>query len=63
MAFEATDKDISIAFEKLAITSNCGDHCKTPTVIFSHFKLKILAAIDEIRQKKDVLTLMQYMNI
>ena len=52
MALEATEKDISIAFEKLAITSNGGDYCKTPTTIFSHFKSKILAAIDEIRQKK-----------
>ena len=52
MALETTEKDISIAFEKLAITSNGGDHCKTPTTIFSHFKSKILAAIDEIRQKK-----------
>ena len=31
MALETTEKDISIAFEKLAITSNGGDHCKTPT--------------------------------
>ena len=52
MALEATEKDISIAFEKLAITSNGGDHCKTATTIFSHFKSKILEAIDEIRQKK-----------
>ena len=52
MALETTEKDISIAFEKLAITSNDGDHCKTPTTIFSHFKSKMLAAIDEIRQKK-----------
>ena len=52
MALEATEKDISIAFEKLAITSNGGDHCKTPTTIFSHFKSKIPAAIDKIRQKK-----------
>ena len=52
MALEATEKDISIAFEKLAITSNGGDHCQTPTTIFSHSKSKILAAIDEIRQKK-----------
>ena len=47
MSLEATEKDISIAFEKLAFTSN--DHCKTGTTIFSHFKSKILAAIDEIR--------------
>ena len=52
MALEATEKDISIAFGKLAITSNGGDHCKTPKTIFSHFKSKILAAIDKIRQKK-----------
>ena len=50
MALETTEKDISIAFEKLAITSNGGDHCKTPTTIFSHFKSKILATIDEIRR-------------
>ena len=50
MALETTEKDISITFEKLAITSNGGDHCKTPTTIFSHFKSKILAAIDEIRR-------------
>ena len=52
MVLEATEKDISIAFEKLAITPNGGDHCKTPRTIFSHFKSKILAVIDEIRQKK-----------
>ena len=52
MALETTEKDISIAFEKLAITSKDGDHCKTPTTIFSYFKSKILAAIDDIRQKK-----------
>ena len=52
MALETTEKDISIAFEKLAITSNGGDHCKTPTTIFSQYKSKILAAIDEIGQKK-----------
>ena len=52
MALEATKKDINIAFEKLAVTSNGGDHCKTPTTIFSHFKSKILAAIDAIKQKK-----------
>ena len=52
MALEATEKDTSIAFEKLAITSNGGDLCKTPVTIFSHFKSKILAAIDEVRQKK-----------
>ena len=32
--------------------SNGGDHFKAPTTSFSHFKSKILAAIDEIRQKK-----------
>ena len=63
MELETTEKDISIAFKKLAITSNGGDHCKTPTTIFSHFISKILTAIDEIRRRKDVLTLMQYMNI
>ena len=52
MTIETAEKEISIAFEKLAITSNGGDHCKTPTTIFSHFKSKILAAIDEIREKK-----------
>ena len=52
MALETTEKDISIAFEKLAIMSNGGDHCKATTTGFSHFKSKILAAIDEIRQKK-----------
>ena len=52
MAFKVTEKDVSIAFKKLAITSNGGDHCKTPTTTFSHFKSKILAAIDEIREKK-----------
>ena len=53
MALEATEKDISIAF-----TSNGGDHCKTLTTIFSHFRSKILAPTDEIRKKKDILTLM-----
>ena len=38
MTIETAEKEISIAFEKLAITSNGGDHCKTPTTIFSHFK-------------------------
>ena len=52
MAFETTEKHVSIASEKLAITSNGGGHCKTPTIIFSYFKLKLLAAINEIRQKK-----------
>ena len=52
MALETTEKDISSAFEILAITSNSGDHCQTPTTIYSHFKSKILAAIDEIREKK-----------
>ena len=52
MALETTEKDISIAFEKLAITSNGRDHCNTPTTIFSYFKSTVLAAIDEIRQKK-----------
>ena len=52
MALETSEKDISIAFEQLAIRSNGGDHCKTPTTIFLHFKSKILVAIDEIRQKK-----------
>ena len=52
MALETTEKDMSIAFEKLAITSIGGDHCKTPTTTFSHFKSKIPAAIDEIREKK-----------
>ena len=42
---------ISIAFEKLAVTSKGGDHCKTPTAIFSHSKSKALAAIDEVREK------------
>ena len=52
MALETTEKDISIAFEKLAITSNGGYHCKTPATTFSHFKLKILAAIGKIREEK-----------
>ena len=52
MGLEATEKNISITFEKLAITLNGGDHCKIPTTIFSYFKSKILAAIDEIRQEK-----------
>ena len=30
MALETTEKDISIAFAKLAITSNGGNHCKPP---------------------------------
>ena len=42
MALEATEKDISIAFEKLAVTSIGGDHCKTSTTIFSHFKSKTI---------------------
>ena len=45
MALETSEEDISIAFEKLAIAPNGGDHCKTPTTIFSRFKSKILAAI------------------
>ena len=32
MALETTET--SIDFEKLAITSNGRDHCKTPTTIF-----------------------------
>ena len=51
MALETTGKDIKIAFEKLAITYNGGDHGKTPTTIFSHFKSNILTAIDEITEK------------
>ena len=35
MALETTEKDISITFEKLAITSNGGDHCK-PLQLFFH---------------------------
>ena len=42
MALETTEKDISIAFEKLAITSNCGDHCKTPTLFFHISNQKFL---------------------
>ena len=42
MALETTEKDISIAFEKLAITSNGGDHCKTPTTIFYILNQKFL---------------------
>ena len=38
MALETTEKDIRIAFEKLAIASNGGDHCKISTTISSHFK-------------------------
>ena len=58
MALETTEKDVSIAFEKLAITSKDGDHCKTPTTIFqvksqkSHFKSKVLTAIGDKREKK-----------
>ena len=37
---------------KTSNKSNGGDLCKTPAAIFSHLRLKILAAIDEIRQKK-----------
>ena len=43
---------MSLAFEQLAIISNVGDYCKTSTTIFSHFKSKILAAIDEISERK-----------
>ena len=63
MALETTEKDISIAFKKLAITSNGGNHCKIPTTIFSNFKSKILAAIDKIREKKrrpDIDTIYEY---
>ena len=52
MAIETPEKDISTAFEKLAITSNSEDHCITPATIFLHSKSKILAAIDEIKEKK-----------
>ena len=45
-------KDISSAFEKVAVTSSSEDHCKTQTNIFSHFKSQILAAIHEIRKRK-----------
>ena len=52
MALETTEKDINIAFQKLAITSNGGDHFKSPATIFSHLESKILAAVDEVREKK-----------
>ena len=52
MAIETPEKVISTAFEKLAITSNSGDHCITPATIFLHSKSKILAAIHEIKEKK-----------
>ena len=52
MAIESPEKVISTAFEKLAITSNSGDHCITPATIFLHSKSKILAAIHEIKEKK-----------
>ena len=52
MALETTEKDIRITFEKLANTCNGGDHCKTPTTIFSYFKSKIIAVIAEIRKRK-----------
>ena len=38
MALETTEKEIIISFEKLTITCNSGDHFKTSTTIFSHFK-------------------------
>ena len=37
MALETTERDISIAFEKLAITSYGGNH---PTTIFFAFQIK-----------------------
>ena len=43
---------MSIAFEELAITSNDGDLYKTPKTIFLHFKSKMFATIDEIRERK-----------
>ena len=52
MVLETTEKDISIAYEKLAITSNGGDHEETPRTIFLHIKSKILALMGEIREKK-----------
>ena len=52
MAIETPEKVISTAFEKLAITSNSGDHCITPATIFLHSKSKILAALHEIKEKK-----------
>ena len=52
MALKTTEKDMSIAFEQVAIISNVGDYCKTSTTIFSHFKSKILAVIDEISERK-----------
>ena len=36
MALETTEKDISITFEQLAITSIGADHCKTPTTILKN---------------------------
>ena len=36
MALETTEKDISITFEKLAITSIGADNCKTPTTILNN---------------------------
>ena len=52
MVLVTTEEEMSIAFEKLAITSNDEDHYKTPKTIFSHFKSKMFAIIDEIRERK-----------
>ena len=52
MRLENTEKDISITFEKLAITATGGDHCKTLTTIFSHLKSKTLVAMNKIREKE-----------
>ena len=40
MTLENTEKDVSIFFEKLAITSIGGDHCKTPYNYFFTFQIK-----------------------
>ena len=40
MVLGTTEKNISIAFQKLAITSNDEDHCKTPTTTFFKFQIK-----------------------
>ena len=44
--------NVSYSPSELTYTLCLKVDCKTPTTIFSHFKSKILAAIDEIRQKK-----------
>ena len=51
MALETTEKDISITFEKLAITSIGADNCKTPTTILNNLNKTVITFANENSSK------------